>query len=71
MTINEIAESKELFIEAEDVAPILGVDAQSIRAEAGRDVCRLGFPIIRIGNKTKIPRKPFLRFVGAEERIGA
>ena len=66
MTVEQAVRAKELFLTVADVAPILGVDAQSIRMEAARDVPRLGFPVIRIGNTTKIPRVPFLRTLGLE-----
>ena len=66
MTLEEMTRANEVFVTPDDIAPILGVDAQSIRTEAGRDVCRLGFHVIRMGNRTMIPRIPFLQYIGAE-----
>ena len=36
---------------------MLGVNPQSIRAA---DPCDLGFPVIKLGTRTLIPRVPFL-----------
>lgn len=71
MTLSEIAASKELLLKPEDVASVLGVSAQSIRNEASRDHCRLGFKVIRMDRTTLIPRLPFLRFIGAAEEVEA
>lgn len=66
MTIDEIISSNELTLTPADVAGVLGVDPQAIRCEASREIPRLGFPVMRVGNVTKIPRVPFLRFLGLE-----
>lgn len=66
MTIDEIISSTELTLTPADVAGVLGVDPQAIRCEASREAPRLGFPICRVGNVTKIPRLPFLRWLGLE-----
>lgn len=54
-----------------DVAPLLGVDAYSISAMVREDK-RTGrssfpFPTIRIGTRTKIPKRPFLVAIGYRE----
>lgn len=49
-----------------DVAPVLGTDPQSIRLQARQEPEKLGFPVVVVGNRTKIPREPFLRFVAGE-----
>lgn len=67
MTLDEIRTSDKTFLTPADVAGVLAADAQSIRLQAREFPEALGFPVICVGNRTKIPRKPFLRFLGEEE----
>lgn len=60
MTLAEIRASDKAVLTPADVAPVLGVNPQSIRAA---DPVDLGFPVTKIGTRTLIPRKPFLAFV--------
>lgn len=66
MTLDEIRASDKPFLTPADVAGVLAADAQSIRLQAREFPEALGFPVICVGNRTKIPRKPFLRFLGEE-----
>lgn len=66
MTMAEIKGSDKALLLAKDVAPILGCDPHSIRIQAREYPEQLGFPVVVIGNRTLIPRKPFLRFMGEE-----
>lgn len=66
MTLDEIRASDKTFLTPADVAVVLAADAQSIRLQAREFPEALGFPVICVGNRTKIPRKPFLRFLGEE-----
>ena len=54
----------ELLISTEDVARLLGVNPQSIRAQAHKDPKKLGFPVSVIGTRVLIPKEPFYRFIG-------
>ena len=47
------------LISVEEVARELGVNPQSIRSQAAKDVRQLGFPASRIGARTIIPKKAF------------
>ena len=60
MTLDEIRNSTKDVLTPADIAPVLGVDPQSIRKA---DIVDLGFPVCRIGTRTLIPRKPFLAFM--------
>lgn len=64
MTLSEIKASDKLTLTAADVAPVLGSDPQVIRIQARIEPEALGFPVIVAGNRVKIPRLPFLAFVG-------
>lgn len=66
MTIDELKASPRILVDAEDVAKILGVSPQSIRGQAQLDPRFLGFRVIQVGQRTLIPRKPFLEYIGEE-----
>lgn len=61
-TLEEIeALDKEMLIPT-DVAGVLGCDAHNISLAARDAPQLLGFPVIRIGTRTKIPKEGFLRY---------
>lgn len=63
MTLEELQKDQRILIDAADVAPILGVNPQSIRGQAHLDPKFLGFRVIVIGDRTLIPRKPFIEYI--------
>ena len=64
MTLEEIRASEKPVLIPTDIAPVLGCDPQWIRDTARQVPHALGFPVIVIGARVKIPRLPFLRFMG-------
>lgn len=62
MTIEEIRQSDKAFLLPKDIAPVMGSNEQTIRVAARLGV--LGFPVTFVGNRTKIPRIPFLKYIG-------
>ena len=66
MTIQEIIDTDKLVLTPGEVAPILGCDAQDIRVQARTAPEKLGFPVIIIKSRTKIPRLPFLRYMSGQ-----
>jgi hypothetical protein len=64
MTLPEMRESKKVFLTCGDVSELLQADPNSIRAQAHEDQTKLGFQTIVIGRAVKIPRIPFLKFIG-------
>ena len=62
-TLRDVAESKKLMLTANDIAPIIGSDPQLIRMQARERPDRLGFPVVCIGSRVKIPRDAFLSFM--------
>lgn len=65
MTLDEMRNSNKAFLIPTDVAEALGCNPHLIRIIARDSPKKLGFPVIRIGNRTKIPRIPFLEYMGA------
>lgn len=66
MTLEEIKRSDAVFLIPSDVAPVLECNPNFIRRAAHDAPELLGFPVTVIGTRVKIPRKPFLRFIGEE-----
>ncbi len=67
MTLDEIRESEKPFLIPADIAPLLGCDPYSISIAARDCPQSLGFPVVRVGNRTKIPRVGFLNFWTGEK----
>lgn len=65
MTIPEIKSSDKVFLTSKDIAPLLQCDPYDINLQAHEDQSKLGFQVIVIGSRVKIPRIPFLKFIGA------
>lgn len=66
MTLSEIKSMDKDFLTPEDVAPLLRCDPHGIRVQAQKAPQFLGFPVCQVGNRTKIPRVPFLKWVEGE-----
>lgn len=64
MTVEEIKASPERWLTAEQIAPVLECDPNSIRRQAQADPSKLGFPVTVLCSRVKVPRKRFLEFLG-------
>lgn len=66
-----IAAQDSMYLLPEEAALVLGCDRGNINVMASTQEGReaLGFRVVRIGSHTKIPRIPFLRFMGWEGKI--
>ena len=65
-TMDDLKKESKAFLVAADVCAVLGCDPHYIRVAAKQKPELLGFPVVIIGSRVKIPRIPFLRFMGAE-----
>lgn len=66
MTVEELKSCKSVFVYADDIAPIIGASPQLLRQQAHIDASLLGFPVAIVNHQVRIPRKPFLRFIGED-----
>lgn len=66
MTLQEIIDCDKDVLIPSDIAETLGTHPYTISIEARDNPERLGFPVIRLGKFTKIPRLAFLRYMGVE-----
>lgn len=64
MSIKEMIASEKVFLTCKDVSELLQADPNTIRAQAHDDPSKLGFSVIVLGSHIKIPRIPFLKFIG-------
>lgn len=64
MTLKEMRESNKVFLTCKDVSEVLESDPNTIRAQAHDDPKKLGFNVIVLCSYVKIPRRPFLKFIG-------
>lgn len=62
MTLEEIKNLDRDFLTPAQAASVMGCDPNVIRVKA-RDGLPLPFPVMRSGNRTKIPRAAFIRFM--------
>ncbi len=62
--LDELEKIDRDFLIPKDVAPILGVNPYRINVQAKQDIERgensLGFPVVVIGTRIKIPKLPFI-----------
>lgn len=70
-SLANVAQMDCLTLTPDIVGKIIGSTPNSIRVMAQTQEGRqaLGFPVIRLGSDTRIPRAPFLRFMGWEGKI--
>lgn len=64
MTIEQIKSSDKACLVSDDVAGILQINPQRLRDLARSDESKLGFPVMITGTRVKIPRLPFLKWLG-------
>ena len=67
MTLDEIRRSSKEVLTCQDVAPVLSCNPATLHMQAVEQPKRLGFPVIVMGSRVKIPRRPFLKFMEGEE----
>jgi len=63
MTLAEAKASAAQWLTPAQAASIIGCDQQTLRVTARQYPERLGFPFLFIGNRMKIHREPFIRFI--------
>jgi hypothetical protein len=63
MTLAELEAVPREWLTCAQVAPLLGADRANIHDQAVTAPELLGFPVIVIKSRVKIPKKPFIRFM--------
>lgn len=65
-TLSDLENIPREWLTPAEIASVLGTDPNMIRWQAHNEPEKLGFPIILIGTRTKIPRMPFIKFMRGE-----
>ena len=63
MTLEELEAIPGEVLTCQQIAPILGAKADNIHQQAVDAPYMLGFPVIVMKSRVKIPKRPFLRFM--------
>lgn len=63
MTYQEIVSSKKDMLTPNDIAPVLGCGAQTIRVSARQRPDMIPFPFVFLGTRMKIPRLAFIAWM--------
>lgn len=66
-TLDEIEALPTEVLTCADIAPVLGANADTIRQQAREMPELLGFRVIVAGNRVKIPKRAFIRFMKGED----
>lgn len=68
LTISDLQalSSRKAFFSPAQVSGVLGCNPYSINVQAKNDPSRLGFPVVIVGSRVRIPAVPFLRFMGVD-----
>lgn len=67
--LEDILHCDRVLLTPAQVAPVLGCAPYAINIQAREDASKLGFPVIMIGTRVKIPRLSFLQFIGGIQNV--
>lgn len=65
-TLDDLIKMDKPFLTPADICGVLGANPQTIRVTARQRQDLIGFEFTFVGNRMKIPRIPFLRFMGID-----
>ena len=63
-TLDDLRKCPKAFFTPGDVCGVLGSNPQTIRVTARQRPDLIGYEFTFVGNRMKIPKIPFLRFMG-------
>lgn len=66
-TLEELEALDREILTCQDVAPLLGASPHVLHTQAEAAPEKLGFPVIVMASRVKIPRRAFIRFMRGEE----
>lgn len=64
LTREEIMSCPDEILNAVNISGVLNANPNTIRGQAAECPELLGFPVIVMGSRVKIPREPFIRYMG-------
>jgi hypothetical protein len=66
MTLEELENLPTEILTCQQIAPLLGANPATIHGQATDRPELLGFPVIVMGRRVKIPKAAFIRFMRGE-----
>ena len=63
MTLDEIKALDKEYLTPREVGKVIGCNPYAVSVAARTEPEKLGFPVIRIGKRTKIPKAGFVKFM--------
>lgn len=63
MTLNDVKAIEREYLTPAEVASVLGCDPQGVRVWARQRPDALGFPVILLPHRVKIPRRAFVAYM--------
>lgn len=70
LTLEDIEKIQREYLIPKEVAQVIGCYPYGITLAARNDPESLGFPVIIIGRRTKIPKQAFLNYMRGEQQKG-
>ena len=70
MKLSDIEAIDREYLLPREVAAVLGCDPQGIRVWARQRPQELGFPVVVIGSRVRIPKQGFLTYMGKGNATG-
>jgi hypothetical protein len=71
VTLDDIKAIDREWLTPAQVASVLGCDGQDIRVQARTDPARLGFPVVVVRSRTKIPKRAFIAYMEGGRNVNA
>lgn len=69
MTLEDIKAMDREMLTPEIVGKVIGVSPQTIRVAARQKPFLLGFPVVVIGSRVHIPRRPFIKIMEGKMEV--
>ena len=66
MTLTDVEAIDRDFLIPSEIAGYLNIDPQKLRDQARKDPSKIGFPVIVIGTRVRIPKAAFIKYMRGE-----
>jgi len=63
MRVSDLESIDRDYLKVDEVCQILHARPETFRGQAHMDPARIGFPVIVVGSRVKIPKVPFIKFM--------
>lgn len=67
MTLEEIEGLQTEILSCQQIAKVLGANPHTLHVQAMQDATKLGFPVICMGSRVKIPKRAFIKYMKGDK----